>query len=76
MNVFEAVKQSVTTRQAAEHYGIHAGRNGMASFGTYYYNSCADRKQEHPLHRPAGCDKIKQNLITLCMKTTLDRIPG
>ena len=30
MNVFEAVKQSVTTRQAAEHYGIHANRNGMA----------------------------------------------
>ena len=30
MDVFEAVKQSVTTRQAAEHYGIHVGRNGMA----------------------------------------------
>ena len=30
MNVFEVVKQSVTTRQAAEHYGIHVGRNGMA----------------------------------------------
>ncbi len=30
MNLFEAVKQSVTTRQAAEHYGIHVGRNGMA----------------------------------------------
>ena len=30
MNVFEAVKQSVTTRQAAERYGIHVGRNGMA----------------------------------------------
>ena len=30
MNVFEAVKQSVTTRQAAEHYGIHVGQNGMA----------------------------------------------
>ena len=29
MNVFEAVKQSVTIRQAAEHYGIHVGRNGM-----------------------------------------------
>ncbi|RGC08223.1 DNA primase, partial [Absiella sp. AM54-8XD] len=28
MNVFEAVKQSVTTRQAAEHYGIHVGRTG------------------------------------------------
>ena len=30
MNVFEAVKQSVTTRQAAEIYGIPVGRNGMA----------------------------------------------
>ena len=30
LNVFEAVKQSVTTRQVAEHYGIHVGRNGMA----------------------------------------------
>lgn len=30
MNVFEAVKQSVTTRQAAEHYGIRVGKNGMA----------------------------------------------
>ena len=29
MNVFEAVKQSVTTRQAAEHYGIKVNRNGM-----------------------------------------------
>ena len=29
MNVFEAVKQSVTTRQAAEFYGIRVGRNGM-----------------------------------------------
>lgn len=30
MNIFEAVKQSVTTRQAAKHYGIRVGRNGMA----------------------------------------------
>ena len=30
MNVFEAVKQSVTTREAAEHYGIRVNRNGMA----------------------------------------------
>lgn len=29
MNVFEAVKQSVTTRQAASFYGIRVGRNGM-----------------------------------------------
>ena len=26
MNVFEAVKQSVTTRQAAERYGVRVGR--------------------------------------------------
>ena len=31
MNVFEAVKQSVTTRQAAEHYGIRVNRNGMCA---------------------------------------------
>ena len=30
MNVFEAVKQTVTTRQAAEMYGIRVRRNGMA----------------------------------------------
>ena len=30
MNIFEAVKNSVTTRQAAEMYGIQIRRNGMA----------------------------------------------
>ena len=30
MNVFEAVKQNVTTRQVAELYGIRVNRNGMA----------------------------------------------
>ena len=30
MNVFEAVKQSVTTRQAAEMYGVNVRRGGMA----------------------------------------------
>ena len=29
-NVFETVKQSITTREAAEHYGIEVKRNGMA----------------------------------------------
>ena len=29
MNVFEAVKQAVTARQAAEHYGIRVNRHGM-----------------------------------------------
>ena len=31
MNVFEAVKQSVTTRQAAEHYGLITHDNGIAA---------------------------------------------
>ena len=30
MNIFEVVKQTVTTRQAAEMYGIRVNRNGMA----------------------------------------------
>ena len=30
MNVFEAVKGNITTRQAAEMYGIRVNRNGMA----------------------------------------------
>ena len=30
MNVFEAVKGNVTTRQAAEIYGIRVNRHGMA----------------------------------------------
>ena len=30
MNVFEAVKNAVNTRLAAEHYGLKVGRNGMA----------------------------------------------
>ena len=29
MNVFEAVKQNLTTRQAAEMYGIQVSRHGM-----------------------------------------------
>lgn len=31
MNVFDAVKQSVTTRQAAEMYGLKVRRNNMVS---------------------------------------------
>ena len=30
MNVFEAVKQNLTTRQATEMYGIQVSRHGMA----------------------------------------------
>lgn len=31
MNLFESVKAAVTVRQAAEHYGLEVGRNGMTS---------------------------------------------
>ncbi|MCD8153141.1 MAG: CHC2 zinc finger domain-containing protein [Clostridiales bacterium] len=40
MNLFEAVKQSVTTRQAAETYGIRVNRNGMAC--------CPFHEDRHP----------------------------
>ena len=30
MDIFATVKEAVTIRQAAEHYGLHANRNGMA----------------------------------------------
>ena len=30
MNLFASVKEAVTTRQAAEHYGLKVNRNGMA----------------------------------------------
>ncbi|MDD3417695.1 MAG: CHC2 zinc finger domain-containing protein, partial [Lachnospiraceae bacterium] len=30
MNLFEAVKEGVTTRQVAEYYGLKIMRNGMA----------------------------------------------
>ena len=30
MKLFEAVKEAVTARNAAEYYGIKVGRNGMA----------------------------------------------
>ncbi len=40
MNVFDAVKQSVTARQAAERYGIKVNRNGMAC--------CPFHKDRHP----------------------------
>ncbi len=29
MNIFQLVKSQITTRQAAEHYGLNVQRNGM-----------------------------------------------
>lgn len=40
MNQFENVKAAVTLRQAAEHYGLNVGRNGMTC--------CPFHKDRHP----------------------------
>lgn len=53
MNVFEAVKQSVTTRQAAEMYGIKVNRNGMAVCP--FHN---DRKCRMKPIRQTGFDNV------------------
>ena len=47
LNVFEAVKQSVTTRQAAEHYGIHVNSNGMACCPFHNDKSHSGIRQYH-----------------------------
>lgn len=39
MNIFEAVKQSVTTRQAAERYGIRVERSGMCRCPFHHDNT-------------------------------------
>ena len=54
MNVFEAVKQSITTRQAAEHYGIHVGRNGMACC-PFHHDKTPSMKLDRRYHC-FGCD--------------------
>lgn len=46
MHLFEAVKQSVTTRQAAERYGLNVNRNGMAV--------CPFHRDRHPSMKVAA----------------------
>ncbi len=50
MNVFEAVKQSVTTRQAAEHYGIHVGRNGRMACCPFHNDKTPSMKLDRRYH--------------------------
>lgn len=49
MNVFEAVKQSVTTREAASHYGIRAGRNAMVCC-PFHNDKTPSMKLDHRYH--------------------------
>lgn len=55
MNIFEAVKESVTARQAAEMYGIRVNRSGMAlcPFHNDKYSSMKADKRFHCF----GCQK-------------------
>lgn len=46
MNLFEAVKTSVTTRQVAEYYGLKIMRNGMAA--------CPFHQDKHPSMKVDG----------------------
>ncbi len=48
-NVFEAVKESVTTRQAAEAYGVRIGRNGMACC-PFHDDKHPSMKVDHRFH--------------------------
>lgn len=49
MNVFDAVKQSVTTRQAAEMYGLKIRRNNMASC-PFHNDRTPSMKVDHRFH--------------------------
>ena len=49
MNVFEAVKQSIRTREAAEHYGIEVKRNGMACC-PFHDDRTPSLKLDHRFH--------------------------
>lgn len=49
MNVFEAMKQFVTTRQAAEHYGIRVNRNGMCVC-PFHNDKTPSMKVDHRFH--------------------------
>ena len=49
MNVFEAVKEAVSTRQAAESYGLRVNRNGMACC-PFHNDKNPSMKVDHRYH--------------------------
>ena len=49
MSIFEEVKRSVTTRQAAERYGIRVGRNGMCRC-PFHDDKTPSRKVDRRFH--------------------------
>ena len=49
MNVFEAVKQSVTTRQAAEYYGLSVNRSGKVAC-PFHNDRTPSMKVDHRFH--------------------------
>lgn len=69
MNVFEAVKLSVTTRQAAEHYGIRVGRNGIV------YDADLHKKANLPVKKTVPKLTFEQRyeqMKTKCIRVLLD----
>lgn len=49
MNLFDTVKQSITTREAAELYGIEVKRNGMACC-PFHDDKTPSLKIDHRFH--------------------------
>ena len=62
-NVFEAVKQSVITREAASHYGIRAGRNAMVCC-PFHNDKTPSMKLDHRYHC-FGCGADGEMFVSL-----------
>ena len=63
MKLFEAVKEAVTARSAAEYYGIKVGRNGMAVC------PLPDREEYQALTREISAEKtevIDNDICQIC----------
>lgn len=71
MNVFEAVKQAVTARQAAELYGIRVGRNGMAVCPFH-----DDRNPSMKLDKRFHCFGCQEDGDVIDFASKLFQLPG
>ena len=68
MNVFEAVKPNISTRQAAEMYGIKVNRNGMAVC-PFHNGEIADKGETHKGLLCASVQRMGKRLERECEQT-------
>ena len=71
-NVFETVKQSITTREAAEHYGIEVKRNGIQRWLSHYRTG-GKAALEHSVRRRVYNKETKRSAVEeyLCGRGSL-----